>query len=196
MLARRALRQFAAYEQRSFAHRLLAHGARDGLSSDQQRAFTLDAIDHLVKPVAADALLTALGRHRFTTQVKERAVRVLVVDDDARHCERMRVTLEPRGFAVRPALTGEAGLMIAAPEPIDLVLLDLVLPDVSGVEVAVALRQDERTRKVPIVLVTASRLAPRERARLTGGVAAMPARAATGTGALLAEVKPALAEVT
>jgi signal transduction histidine kinase/DNA-binding response OmpR family regulator len=164
------------------------------LSSDRQRAITLDAIDHLVKPIATDALMTTLGRHGFATKVKQREVRVLVVDDDARHCERMRAALEPRGFVVRPALTGEAGLMIAATEPIDLVLLDLVLPDLSGVDVAVALRQDDRTRKVPIVLVTAQQLAPRERARLNGSVAAMLAKAETGPSALLVEVKRALAE--
>jgi CheY-like chemotaxis protein len=73
----------------------------------------------------------------------------------------VRAVLEPRGFRVRTASSGRQGLAAAQKGPVDLVLLDLMLPDISDVEVVWELRADERTRALPILLVTARELGAR-----------------------------------
>jgi CheY-like chemotaxis protein len=71
-------------------------------------------------------------------------------------------------------------------------LLDLVMPDLSGVDVVAALRADERTRQLAIILVTANQLSASDRAKLNGSVAAVLAKGSTGTEQLLAEVRRVL----
>lgn len=164
------------------------------ISNDRHTSFTLGAVDHLVKPVSAEALLTSLARHGFTTSAKQRPLRVLVVDDDPSHCELMRAALEPRGFVVQTALTGAEGISLARAGGFDLLLLDLVIPDVSGVDVVAALRSDEATRQLPIVLVTANQLTTSDRQRLSGSVSAILSKAAMGSDQLLAEVRRAVGE--
>lgn len=140
------------------------------ISSDRQRAFGLGAIEHLIKPLDRHALLAALDRHGFTAKVTKQPTHVLVIDDDRAHLSLVSAALQPEGFHVATAQTGVAGLERARRSPCDLVLLDLGLPDVSGVEVVAALREDVATRELPIVLVTAQDLSTELRDRLSGDV--------------------------
>lgn len=80
--------------------------------------------------------------------------KILIVDDEEDILELLRFNLTREGYQVRCVATGEAALK-AASEPTDLVLLDLMLPGMNGLEVARYLRADARTRDVPIVMVTA-----------------------------------------
>ncbi len=162
------------------------------ISSDRQHSFSLGAADHLVKPFTSEALMAALARRSFTTKVKQRTVRVLVIDDDQQHCELMRATLEPRGFVVAIAPTGEEGLARARAEPVDLVLLDLVLPGMSGVEVAMRLREHEATKRLPVLLLTANQVSPSDRQRLQGSIEAVLAKAETAGNDLIGEVQRVL----
>jgi signal transduction histidine kinase/DNA-binding response OmpR family regulator/CHASE3 domain sensor protein len=162
------------------------------ISGDRQHSFSLGAADHLVKPFTSEALMAALARRSFTTKVKQQSVRILVVDDDPQHCELMRATLEPRGFAVSIAATGEEGLAQLEVESFDLVLLDLVLPGISGVEVAMRLRDDDRTRRLPILLLTANQLSASDRTRLQGSIEAVLAKSELGATDLIGEVRRAL----
>ncbi len=82
--------------------------------------------------------------------------RVLVVEDDRflrRACE---ASLRQRGFAVVAAADGEEGLRLARAEPFDLVLLDLLMPKLSGVEVLRALKGDPATRGIPVLVLSNS----------------------------------------
>jgi PAS domain S-box-containing protein len=162
------------------------------ISSDRAKAFSLGAIEHLVKPVGRDDLLDALTRRRFTARARTEKVTVLAIDDDATHLDLVRATLEPHGFTVRTETSGERGLDAALAEPPDLILLDLVMPDLSGVEVVSRLRAEERTRGVPILLVTGQELTARERQRLNRDVTAVIAKGAGSTGDLLQEVSRVL----
>jgi len=80
--------------------------------------------------------------------------RILVVDDEEDILELLRFNLTGEGYQVRCVATGEEALK-AASEPMDLILLDLMLPGMNGLEVARYLRADPRTMGVPIVMVTA-----------------------------------------
>lgn len=82
---------------------------------------------------------------------------LLLVDDDDDLREVAQASLELDGqFTVLPAASGAEALRIAAEEPVDAVLLDVMMPGMSGAELAVELRARERTRRVPIVLLTAT----------------------------------------
>ena len=80
---------------------------------------------------------------------------ILVVEDNERNLKLLRDVLDYAGFDVRVARTAEDGITLAASEPPDLVLMDLQLPGIDGMEALRRLRQSPRTAGIPVVAVTA-----------------------------------------
>ena len=81
--------------------------------------------------------------------------RVLIVEDEAPLAELLRYNLEAEGFRVSHAESGEEAEIMVAEERPDLVLLDWMLPQVSGIELCRRLRTKPETRAIPIVMLTA-----------------------------------------
>ena len=81
--------------------------------------------------------------------------RVLLIEDEANIAEAMRFLLARDGWAVDVQTDGAAGLAILRASPPDLVILDLMLPDVSGFEILTALRSDAATKTLPVLMLTA-----------------------------------------
>jgi two-component system phosphate regulon response regulator PhoB len=81
--------------------------------------------------------------------------RILVVDDEEDILELVRYNLAGEGFEVICAETGEQALKIAGDNKPDLIILDLMLPGINGTEVAKILKSQDRTRRVPIIMLTA-----------------------------------------
>jgi two-component system, OmpR family, alkaline phosphatase synthesis response regulator PhoP len=81
--------------------------------------------------------------------------RILVVDDEEDLLELIRYNLSKEGYRVTCAASGEAALREARANPPDLIVLDLLLPNVDGLEVCKLLKNDSRTKHVPIVMLTA-----------------------------------------
>jgi two-component system phosphate regulon response regulator PhoB len=80
---------------------------------------------------------------------------ILVVDDEEDILELLRFNLAQEGYHVSCASTGEEAVSLARTERPDLILLDLMLPGIDGLEVARRLKADPLTRSVPIVMLTA-----------------------------------------
>ena len=80
--------------------------------------------------------------------------RILVVDDIPANVRYLEARLQAEYFEVRTALNGRAALDIAGRELVDLVLLDVMMPDMTGFEVCAALKADPRTANIPVVMVT------------------------------------------
>jgi DNA-binding response OmpR family regulator len=80
---------------------------------------------------------------------------VLVVDDDPDVCDLVTYKLEQSGFEVRRASDGDAALREVARRIPDLVLLDIMMPGISGLEVLERLRSDQATAVIPVVMLTA-----------------------------------------
>src|SRR5688572_16465856 len=81
---------------------------------------------------------------------------ILIVEDERDLVATLEYALEREGFRARSAYTGRQALEIAASDPTpDLVLLDLMLPDMSGTQVCQQLRAAERTRAMPVIMMTA-----------------------------------------
>jgi CheY-like chemotaxis protein len=94
---------------------------------------------------------------------------ILVVDENELNLKLLRDVLEYAGYDVRVARTGEDGIALAVSEPPDLVLMELRLPGIDGVEALRRLRESPRTADIPVVAVTAQvRKQDRERALRAG----------------------------
>ena len=81
--------------------------------------------------------------------------RILIVDDTAANLRLLEARLQAEYFDVRTALNGRDGLQAALNERVDLVLLDVMMPDMTGFEVCAALKADPRTAHIPVIIVTA-----------------------------------------
>jgi PAS domain S-box-containing protein len=84
-----------------------------------------------------------------------RAARILVVDDNALNCELVEAMLAPQGYQVEQAHSGARALELAEGLRPDMILLDVSMPGMDGFEAARRLRENESTRLIPIVMVTA-----------------------------------------
>ncbi len=94
---------------------------------------------------------------------------VLVVDDNAMNRALLRGILEPRGYTVREAETGDAALLVATSEAVNIVLMDLAMPGTSGFEATRALKANALTAHLPVVAVTALAMRSDEAAALAAG---------------------------
>jgi adenylate cyclase len=81
---------------------------------------------------------------------------ILAVDDLPQNLRLLQAVLEPRGYDVVLATSGEEALDRLRSQPIDLILLDVVMPGLDGFEVCRRVRADENTRFLPLVMITAS----------------------------------------
>ncbi|MFZ5596367.1 MAG: response regulator [Bacillota bacterium] len=81
--------------------------------------------------------------------------KILVVDDEQNILELIRYNLEKEGYSVLTASSGEKALEVARREKPDLVLLDVMLPGFDGLSVCRVLRQNEETKKIPIIMISA-----------------------------------------
>jgi class 3 adenylate cyclase/CheY-like chemotaxis protein len=86
----------------------------------------------------------------------DRAFRVLAVDDTPQNLRLLEALLSPRGYTVITAVNGEEALRLVAATAPDIILLDILMPGLSGHEVCERLRADPATRLLPIVMITAS----------------------------------------
>jgi len=85
--------------------------------------------------------------------MKDKSV-ILVVDDQFQNIELLEAYLVPQGYEIVKAASGEKALEKLAHNQIDLVLLDVMMPNMSGIEVLEKLRADEKTKAIPVVMVT------------------------------------------
>jgi CheY-like chemotaxis protein len=81
--------------------------------------------------------------------------RILVVDDDVKILQVIKIMLQHEGFEVTAISDSVRGLELATSDPFDLVILDVMMPQLDGYEFFDRLRADERTRSLPVLLLTA-----------------------------------------
>jgi len=126
----------------------------------------LGADEYLVKPVDKMTLLGAIERHvRSHPKTKPRQS-ILVVEDDAPTCEFIAEMLTTHGFAVTTAADGaQARAEVAAALP-ELVILDMMLPEVSGFELLGEWRASLRTASLPVFVLTSKDLSQEEQSYL------------------------------
>jgi signal transduction histidine kinase/CheY-like chemotaxis protein len=134
---------------------------------ERGRGFALGAAEYLVKPVSKDQLLAALYR---AAAIPERKHTVVALDDDPLAIELVRASLEPEGWTVLGAATGQDGLALIRERQPSAVLLDLLMPGMDGFEVVEALRADPDTKSVPVVILTSKSMTQQDKERLQGRI--------------------------
>lgn len=82
---------------------------------------------------------------------------ILIVDDQLQNIELLEAHLIPQGYEVLTAASGKEALEKIAHNQMDLILLDIMMPNMSGLEVLERLRAEEKTKAIPVVMVTALR---------------------------------------
>jgi len=127
---------------------------------------SLGAVDWLTKPVDAKRLLSALHRCQ-ALGAPRRPLRILIVDDEPTVLEALEALLAREGHEVVRATDGQSALTRAQAELPDIVLLDLHLPDVSGLEVVTRLRQIPGLEAVSVIAFSGKFVSPEERTLLT-----------------------------
>ena len=128
---------------------------------ESRQAAALGAADVLTKPFSSRRLREAVSRI-----LDRRDGTVLVADDEESVRALVRESLRARGLTIEEAADGVETLERIAARPPDLLVLDLVMPRLDGFTVLERLRRDERTRGIPVIVLTARTLSPAERERL------------------------------
>jgi PAS domain S-box-containing protein len=152
---------------------------------EKNLAFALGASDYLTKPIDRDRLTMVLRKYERAGARR----RVLVVEDDSFTRAALRRAMESEGWEVVEAEHGRIALERSADRVPDLVLLDLMMPEMNGFEFLEALRARESWRAVPVVVITAKELTDEDRRRLNGGVERVVAKGGRGLEALAAVVR-------
>ena len=95
--------------------------------------------------------------------------RILIIDDEKNFCRLVKMNLEETGkYEVKTESQGSCGLAVAKKFKPDLILLDLLMPDMPGEELASQIREDESVKDIPIVFLTA--VATKEETTARGGI--------------------------
>ena len=115
-----------------------------------------NADGYFEKPVESQVLLEKV--HQLITdsksEKKEKKSKILLIDDDPDFIGAVKIVLDENGYDVIVAYTGEDGIKKAMVENPDLVLLDVMLPQIDGYEVCHTLKDDDKTKLIPVIMLT------------------------------------------
>jgi len=150
--------------------------------------FSLGAADYLVKPPEKDQLIRRLA----FLKAKKSETKVLLVDDDLDTLEMLEGIIEPHGYTLVKAQSGEEGIAQANKHMPDLVFLDLMMPDVTGFDVIEQLRNTPTLKDVPVIILTDKDLTDEELKRLSGNIVRIAQKRSLAKIDLLRDVKQAI----
>lgn len=155
---------------------------------EKNLGFSLGAVDYFVKPVNKEDLLQALDRVHLIPKPDQQSPTVLVIDDDRAAIDLIQVILENEGYRILKAFQGKEGLELAVREHPDLIILDLIMPEVSGFNVAYQLRQIPATRSIPIIILTSMEVDADTAAQLSTYVSGLMSKSTFTKKDLLREI--------
>ena len=151
-------------------------------------------LDYLTKPIELAELTRALDQHWLIAEASATGRTILVVDDDPHTLEMHGRIVQAHSSANRvlTARNGREALDVLSREPVDLVLLDLIMPEMDGFEVLEAIRERDLARNIPVIVVTGQTLTAADMARLNRGVAKVLSKGLFGLEETLAHLDAAL----
>ncbi|MBI5894144.1 MAG: response regulator, partial [Deltaproteobacteria bacterium] len=135
-------------------------------SNNKDLGFSLGAVDYITKPVDKNKLLESLGRLNLISRIKRRLFTILAIDDKPQVLELIGSILEKQGFGVLKAVGGEEGIKLAIEKEPDIIILDLMMPEVSGFDVVENLKKHPIAKDIPIIIFTAKDMTKDDKARL------------------------------
>ncbi len=155
----------------------------------QNMGYALGISEYLTKPIDWNRLAVILQRFRCD----QPPCPVLVIEDDADTREMLKRMLTREGWTVSEAENGRTALARMAERQPELILLDLMMPEMDGFQFVEAMRQHEAWRSIPIIVVTAKDLTEADIQRLNGSVERILQKGAYSRKALLREVRDLVA---
>jgi signal transduction histidine kinase/DNA-binding response OmpR family regulator/HAMP domain-containing protein len=133
---------------------------------EHRRGVALGAAGYLTKPIDRERLSRMVSRFRAPA----RQARVLLVEDDGTQRERLHGWLAGEQWVVQEAANGRDALALLKDSKPDVILLDLMMPEMDGFAVVAALQKEPRWRDIPVIVITARDLDAQDRERLNSGV--------------------------
>ncbi|MFL6797993.1 MAG: response regulator [Xanthobacteraceae bacterium] len=155
---------------------------------EQNRAIALGASGYLSKPIDRERL------HRLVAPFRAdaRPTRVLMVEDDPDQRERARGWLNGHQWLVQEAGSGREALARLSEGTPDLILLDLMMPEMDGFQVVAALQKEPAWRDIPVIVITSRDLDAEDRRRLNSGVQSVLVKESFRPAELVAHIRRAV----
>jgi CheY-like chemotaxis protein len=152
---------------------------------EKHMGYALGAADYLTKPIDWERLAALLEKY----QCARPPCPVLIVEDDAALREMLRRRLEKEGWKTVEAGNGREALERMVENQPELILLDLMMPEMDGFQFLEEVRKHEAWRAIPVIVVTAKELTAEDRQRLNGSVERILQKGAYSREELLHEVR-------
>ena len=163
---------------------------------NRELGISMGALDYLVKSIEPDELIRILGSIEKENGIKIN--KVLIIDDDPADVEFMTALLEKpkiNGRTLFKAYGGIEGVKLARKHRPDLIILDLIMPDMDGFEVIRSLRRSKKTKDIPVMIVTAKELSEEEQEFLRENIQQIILKGEYTKEELLLRIKKALERV-
>jgi adenylate cyclase len=157
---------------------------------EENRGYALGAAAYLTKPVNRECLLKALAACR----PDHASPRVLVIEDDAHTRGWLTRILRDDGWEAAEAENGRVALERLPLVGPDIILLDLMMPEMDGFEFVDEIRRDEKTRHLPLIVLTAADLSDEDHRRLSGGIRKILHKRPGGKDEVLSTLRDVIAD--
>ncbi len=158
-------------------------------TDNKELGFALGAVDYIEKPIDKGKLVDTINRLNFIKSRKRRKLNVLVVDDEPQVLTLLSDILEKEDFVVCTANGGEEAIMMAIRDEPDLIVLDLMMPGVSGYDVVDKLKEHPVARNIPVVIFTAKDITVEDKQRLGDNIDKIIRKASFSKEDLIAEIR-------
>jgi signal transduction histidine kinase/CheY-like chemotaxis protein len=155
--------------------------------ANRELGIALGADDYFIKPVDRARLLQRL--RDITRGAHTVGPRLLLIDDDHGVHDLLDEELAPLGYRIENAFSGQEGLRIARNNPPDAIILDLMMPGMSGFEVAGSLKEDPLTANIPIFVLTSKDLTAADREELQSKVTSFVQKGKSAREHLVREIR-------
>jgi CheY-like chemotaxis protein len=160
--------------------------------ADRNRGFALGAAAIMQKPMSRHELSESLVEIGLLPLFRGQTLKVLVVDDDPKAVELIAVGILGLAGTVLRAYGGREAIDAARRELPDLIVLDLIMPEVNGFDVVEALSESPDTARIPILVVTAKQITAEDRAKLNAYATTIMEKAEFSRDRFTAEVRRAM----
>jgi CheY-like chemotaxis protein len=160
--------------------------------ADANKGLSLGAAAVMQKPISRLELYEALVGLSLFPHAKGRKLTVLVVDDDPNAVELIALRVTGMAGKVLRAYGGSEAIEIARRELPDVIVLDLMMPDVNGFDVVAALHERPETADIPVLVVTAKHITADDRAKLSRYVATIMEKVGFDSDLFTSEVRRAM----
>jgi PAS domain S-box-containing protein len=161
--------------------------------ADPEKGYALGAAGVMQKPISRQELYDALVGLGLFPLAQGQSLKILVVDDDPKAVELIAVRVLGLASTVLRAYGGQEAIDAARRELPDLIVLDLMMPEVSGFDVVAALQEQPATASIPVLVVTAKHITAEDRERLNGYVMTIMEKANFDRDRFVGEVRRAMA---